>query len=110
MPTPLEDATGIPAIATTAGFATITSGIQGVLRKEGFFQGVVQAYKESALEFLGLPGSNADPLDPNFQLQQQIRMSQLISFATMVQSKGIVGALDSYATQIFSRQGVEAIF
>ncbi|OGX06192.1 MAG: hypothetical protein A3G87_02320 [Omnitrophica bacterium RIFCSPLOWO2_12_FULL_50_11] len=106
----LEDVTGIPAIVTTAGFAGLTGGIQSVLRKQGFFKGVAQAYQESVLELLGLSASREDPTDPNFKLRQQARLARVINFASVVQQNGITKALETYAASIFSRKGVEAIF
>ncbi|MDD4957656.1 MAG: cysteine peptidase family C39 domain-containing protein [Candidatus Omnitrophica bacterium] len=108
----IVDELDIDPLLANIGFSAIATTINGTLRSMfpdnenlDIFKFIFDTYEENALTFLGVE----DPQKPFSLWQRAAYISQIQDFTRIIKDRGIVEALNVYATSFFSSIAVNSI-
>jgi len=84
------------------GFSAVAGAIEGAISGEGIFEHMFDMYADNALAFLG-GGTSSDPW------MQAAYIAQIQDFTEIAREKGLINALNTYATGFFNSTAVNSI-
>lgn len=94
---------GLDPLLGSLASSAITGAIAGAVSKDhDIFKGVYDTYTKSLAGLMTLGG-----LNPSNSYDQAAYLAKLIDFSDIVAERGLVDAVETYATGIFNRQAVE---
>jgi hypothetical protein len=97
-----------PLYAALASRA-IAGAIEGVLEKQGIFQGIADAAINSTVGLLTL-GGDIKKDDPDYYWKKTAYAAKILDFSRITREDGLDKAIETYATAIFHQDTIDSIW